>query len=348
MRPNNRVVTMANQTYSSSGVDVEKVKGMHSALWAKIGPTFEINRGKIGHPVKLFGHYGGIFRGSGRELYVIHTDGVGSKVLLAQQLGKFNTVGIDAIAMSANDILCMGAKPLVAVDYLALAKEDAELTDKLMDGLVAGAQEAGCAIVGGETAILPDIIKGEGRPFDLAVTMVGFVDEGKLVIGAKMKEGDVIVGLESSGLHSNGYTLARRALDSKKWGAEMLIPTKIYVKCVLEMLAAADVHGLAHITGGAFSKLTRIGEHSNVGFMLDNMPSPAPIFEALAKSVGSDYEMYRTFNMGVGMCVVCGKKDANAIIGIAKKHGIGATIIGSVTKETGVVLQKAGKKTKLA
>jgi len=339
---------MASATYSSSGVDVEKVKGMHSALWSKIAGTFDENRGKIGHAVKLFGHYGGLYRGRGSELYAIHTDGVGSKVLLAQQLGKFNTIGIDAIAMSANDILCLGAKPLVAVDYLALAKEDSGLVDEIMDGLVEGARQAGCAIVGGETAILPDIIKGEGRPFDLAVTMVGFVDESKLIIGSKMKPDDVIVGLESSGLHSNGYTLARRVLDSKKWGKEMLIPTRIYVKCVLEMLGAAGIHGLAHITGGAFSKLNRIGEHSSVGFLLDNMPKPAPIFDALAKSVGSDYEMHRTFNMGIGMCAVCDKKDAESVIGIAKKHSIGASIIGKITKEKGVMLQKGGKKISLS
>lgn len=339
---------MASATYSSSGVDVEKVKGMHSALWERISGTFDANRGKIGHAVKLFGHYGGVFRGRGSELYVIHTDGVGSKVLLAQQLGKFDTIGIDAIAMSANDILCLGARPLVAVDYLALAREDAELTDGIMDGLVAGANEAECAIVGGETAILPEIIKGEGRPFDLAVTMVGYVDESKLIIGTKMRPGDAIIGLESSGLHSNGFTLARKILDARKWGAEMLIPTRIYSRCVLEMLGAADVHGLAHITGGGFSKLTRIGEHASVGFLLDNMPKPTPIFAELASRVKSDYEMHRTFNMGIGMCVVCDKKDASALIEIAKRHSIGASIMGKITKEKGVILQKGREKIRLA
>jgi phosphoribosylformylglycinamidine cyclo-ligase len=184
---------------------------------------------------------------------------VGSKLLVADELGKFDTVGIDAVAMNVNDIVCVGAAPLVLVDYLALAKEDGELVSEVVKGLQEGARMAGCAIVGGETAILPDMIKGGRRPFDLAATCVGVVG-GEVITGEKMKVGDAIVGMESSGLHSNGFTLARKVLDSKKWGEEMLEPTRIYVKPVLEMLKQGEVHGLAHINYFITAELMIIGK----------------------------------------------------------------------------------------
>lgn len=334
-------------SYSEAGVDVKKVKSIHANLWGQIATTFSLNKGKYGEAVELFGHYGGLFKAEGGRLLAIHTDGVGSKVLLAQQLNKFDTVGIDAFAMSANDILCLGARPIVAVDYLALSKNDAALVSEITKGLVEGAKQCLCPLIGGETAILPDIIKGESKPFDLAVTMVGEVHESKLITGEKMKEEDVLIGLASSGLHSNGYTLARKILEAEKWGKEMLIPTRIYVQCVLEMLQSCEIHGIAHITGGAYSKLMRIGEYSKVGFLLDSMPAPSPIFAELAKSVNNDYEMYRTFNMGIGMVLACQKDEAQKLIAISKKHKIDACIIGKVTAKQDVVLKKNGKEISL-
>jgi len=156
--------------------------------------------------------------------------------------------------------------------------------------------------------------------------------EGEPLTGAAMMVGDVIVGLESSGIHSNGYTLARRLLDVKKWGKEMLEPTRIYVKAVLEMHKLCKIHGLAHITGGAYSKLMRIGAYAKVGFLLDNMPQTIGVMAELEKQVGDDYEFYRTFNAGVGMCVVCEKGCAGAVMEIARRHGMGSRIIGSVAK----------------
>jgi phosphoribosylformylglycinamidine cyclo-ligase len=326
-------------TYSSSGVDVKKVKGIHGAINDAIFssvPDFVL-------PIK--GHYAGLFR-AGNSTMAIHCDGVGSKVLVADEVGKFDTVGIDCVAMNVNDLICLGAKPLVLVDYLALAKEDAQLVSEVMKGLRAGADESGCAIVGGETAILPDMIKGGSKPFDLAATCVGVV-EGEPLTGAKMKPGDILIGLESSGIHSNGYTLARRLLDSKKWGKEMLIPTKIYVKPILEMISSCEVHGLAHITGGAFSKLTRIGAYAKVGFVLDSMPKMKGVMAELERLVADDYEMHRTFNCQVGMVVACPKNDAARVMEIAKKHGIGAQIIGSVVEGSDVVLVKNGKRISL-
>jgi phosphoribosylformylglycinamidine cyclo-ligase len=318
-------------------VDVGKVKKIQSGIWDRIKSTFSFRKG-YGAAVPVFGHYGGIFQ-CGDQKLVIHTDGVGTKLLLAQQLGKYDTVGIDAVAMSVNDILCVGAEPLVGVDYIALEKEDPELVDQLMVGLVKGAEESGCAIVGGETAVIPDIIKGGERPFDLTFTVVGKVR--KLILGNEIVKGDLIVGLESSGLHSNGYTLARKALDVKKWGQEMLKPTRIYANTVMEIIDACDVHGIAHVTGGGFSKLTRLNKE--VGYKLDKLPEPAPLFEALSEKVKDTAEMHKTFNMGVGMCIILPEDRADTVINIAKKHSVEASIIGSITDKKGVFIND-GKK----
>jgi phosphoribosylformylglycinamidine cyclo-ligase len=153
--------------------------------------------------------------------------------------------------------------------------------------------------------------------------------------------------LESSGIHSNGYTLARRVLDAKKWGAAMLEPTRIYVKPVLEMISSCGVHGVAHITGGAYSKLKRIGDYAKVGFLLDAMPKTSGVMAELEKHVGSDYEFYRTFNAGIGMCVIVPKNDAEKAISIAKKHGIGASVMGKIVEGSDVILEKGGKKISL-
>ena len=310
---------------------------MQGGMWERIKSTFSFRKG-YGEPMPIFGHYGGVFK-CGEEKLVIHTDGVGTKLLVAQHLGKYDTVGIDAVAMSVNDILCMGAEPMVGVDYIALEKEDPELVDQLMAGLVKGAEESGCAIVGGETAIIPDIIKGGKRPFDLTFTVVGRVR--KMILGNEIKKGDVIVGLESSGLHSNGYTLARSALDMEEWGAEMLKPTRIYAGAVLDMIDACDIHGIGHVTGGGFSKLTRLNK--DVGYRLDKLPEPGPVFKALMEKVKDKSEMHRTFNMGVGMCIILPGDRADTVINIAKKHSVEASVIGQITDKKGVWISD-GKK----
>ena len=311
-------------------VDVGRVKKIQSAIWDKIKSTFSFRKG-YGEALPVFGHYGGLFK-CGEQTLVIHTDGVGTKLLVAQEMGRYNTVGIDAVAMSVNDILCVGAEPLTGVDYIGLSKEDPELVSDIMDGLVKGAEESGCSIVGGETAVIPDIIKGGKKPFDLTFTVVGRVR--KLILGREIARGDVIVGLESSGLHSNGYTLARSALSVSEWGEEMLAPTRIYASTVLESIDACDIHGIAHITGGAFSKLTRLNK--DVGYRLDRLPEPKPVFRALAEKVKSKVEMHRTFNMGIGMCLILPADRADTVINIAKKHNVEAGVIGSITDKKGV------------
>jgi len=329
--------------YREAGVDVSRVKGIHKLIHELISKTHS------SEVLPVFGHYAGLVK-AGKETIAIHTDGVGSKVLVAQFLKKYDTVGIDCIAMNVNDIICVGARPTALVDYIALQQEDEELVSSIMKGLVDGAQEAGVAIVGGETAILPDMIKPgldfsgfHTNGFDLAATCIGIVGKGGPITGGLMKTSDVVIGVESSGLHSNGYTLARKVLDMNEWAKELLNPTRIYVKPVMEVVKKCKVHGLAHITGGAFSKLMRIGNFAKKGFLLDNMPKPKPIFEELRKRAGLDYgKMYSTFNMGIGFCVVVGRGDAKKVIEIFGRHGQKAYAIGSITKERKVEIVKDG------
>ena len=327
-------------TYADSGVDLRAVKPIQDKINKVLGKTSNAFT-----PVALPGHYAGLFQ-VGAQKMTVHCDGVGSKVLVAQALGRHDTVGIDAVAMNANDIVCLGSRPIVGVDYLALSKPDEALVDEIMKGLVTGCEQAGVALVGGETAILPDMIKGEKKTghadYDLAMTVVGTLD-GEAITGAKMKEGDALLGLASSGLHSNGYTLARKTLEISQWGEQMLTPTRMYVRPVLEMCKTGKVRGLAHITGGAFSKLSRIGKYAKVGFELDGMPKPEGIFAELQKRIGAAREIYRTFNMGVGMVVACAPEDVEQLAAIANKHGIDAGQIGSVVRGSDVKIDVGGR-----
>lgn len=328
-------------TYAKSGVDVRKIRGMQRKINRMIAST---NTGAT-HP--LLGHYAGLFHAGG-STYTLHCDGVGTKIMVAQEVGKHDTIGIDAVAMNVNDLICIGSRPTAAVDYIALSRVDEVLVFQIMKGLVKACKESGVALVGGETAILPDMFakeKGGRTAYDLSVTAAGLM-EGKPITGEAMKPGDVVIGLASSGVHSNGYSLARKILPKSKF-KELLTPTTIYVKPVMEMIAAAQVHGIAHITGGAFSKLSRIGRHGNVGFLLDAMPKPSGIFADLAAKVKSDYELYRTFNMGVGMCIVVDRSNADSIFSIARKYRIPAKTIGRIVPGKDVVLQKGGKKISL-
>lgn len=320
-------------------IDVSHVRKIQNSIWDKIKSTFSFRKG-YGEPIPVFGHYGGLFK-CGTETLVIHTDGVGTKILVAQELDRYDTVGIDAIAMSVNDIICVGGEPLVGVDYLALAKEDDELVDEIMKGLAKGAEESNCAIIGGETAIVPDIIKGGKRPFDLAFTVVGRVK--KQIVGTEITKGDVIVGLESSGIHSNGYTLARSILDIKEWGEEMLKPTRIYTSPVLEMIDVCDIHGIAHITGGSFSKIPRLNK--DVGYSIE-IPKPEGVFKELSKQVEFK-DVCSTFNMGIGMVLVLPEDRAETVINIAKKHDLNASIVGKVTEEKGVWVSQGKNRAKL-
>lgn len=341
-------------TYRDAGVDVERARRAHSEIGALVKETFALRRGRFGEVLGEFGHYANLIDIGGGKALALHSDGVGTKVLIAQLMDKYDTVGIDCVAMNANDIICVGAEPVALVDYLAVEEPREEMISEIMRGLVAGAEEAGMAIVGGETAIMPDVIKGAvpGKGFDLSASSVGVVDVDKVVTGVAMKPGDVVLGLESSGVHSNGITLARKALlergglsvhdrlpiSGEKVGEALLRPTRIYVKPVLEALEVAEVHGLGHVTGGAFSKLNRICM-GRVSLLLDQMPEPHPVFLDIQEAGNVDEEeMYRTFNMGVGFVIVASKDTAENAIEACRKHGVNANIIGRVVEGRGVKL----------
>lgn len=278
---------------------------------------------------KIPGHFAGVVE-FGDYYLAMCTDGVGTKVIVADCLKKWDTVGIDMVAMNVNDCICIGAKPIALVDYIAIDWVDPDKIGEIIKGVAAGAKEAGCEVVGGETAIMPDTVKG----FDLAGTALGFVKKGGIITGEGIRDGDVIIGLESSGVHSNGLTLARKVLDIVKWGKELLKPTRIYVNDIMSIVGP-DVHGLSNITGGGLNKIKRILPNG-LGAEITNPLEPQEVFKEIQKQGSvSDYEMYRTFNMGMGFAIICAPGAAK---GIMKKLKTKNRIVGKIVKGEGVRL----------
>ena len=322
---------MKKLTYAESGVDIHQENRSIEAMKA----VLKSRRRGFGAPMTEIGHYAGLLD-MGSYALAMTTDGVGSKVLIANAISKWDTVGIDCIAMNVNDLYAIGAEPIAFVDYLAVEKVDPERAAQIAIGLARGAEISNMSIVGGETASLPEIIRG----FDLAGTAIGVVDKDKVVTGEKIRVGDVLVGVPSSGLHSNGYTLARRIIAESKYtyfdtmpggersiGEELLTPTRIYPE-IVELVKECDVHGLAHITGSGLLKLRRI---SNLGFEISEPLVPQPVFRFLQEQGGvDDEEMYRTFNMGMGFLVVLDESEAKEACRIM---GPGTRIVGSIVKE---------------
>ncbi|HEX8854245.1 MAG TPA: phosphoribosylformylglycinamidine cyclo-ligase, partial [Thermoleophilaceae bacterium] len=272
-----------------------------------------------------------------------------SKVILAEQLGRFDTVGIDCIAMNVNDLVCVGAEPIALVDYIAVEAANPEMLRQIGEGLKAGAEQAGIEIPGGELAQLPELIRGHPSPFgfDLAASAFGTVQLDRVVTGDHIEPGDALIGVPSSGLHSNGYTLARsvlseldetpRELGGASVGEVLLEPTVIYVRAVLELLRSETaVRGLAHITGDGMLNLLRLND--DVGFRVDEpLPAP-PVFGLIAERGGiAPADLWETFNMGVGMVAVVPEADAERATQLLAKHHPGAARIGSVTSEAGLV-----------
>ncbi len=328
-------------TYAAAGVDIRRVKKIHGDIDKLASKTFTTRKGRFGNVLDIRGHYAGLIDIGNGQALALHSDGVGTKVLVALMLGKYEGVGIDCVAMNVNDLICVGAEPVALVDYLALETPDRKLIEGLMKGLHRGAMESGVAIVSGETAIMPDVING----FDLSATSIGVVRKDRIVDGTRIEVGDSIIGLSSSGIHSNGLTLARRVLLKKfnRRAAEMLLtPTRIYVKSVMKLLrSAVDVHGMAHITGGAYSKLKRIGTRANVGFHLDALFQPQEVFKLIQRQGRvTDREMYRTFNMGTGFLVVVPRADEKKTLTIIK----GSQVVGSVTNDRRVIVETASTK----
>ena len=325
-------------TYKKAGVDVRAIDSSLSAVGKSIASTHRLGPGKVLHG---FGHYAGIVKMRRGPQLAFHVDGVGTKAVVASTLGKYGTVGIDCIAMNVNDIVCMGAIPLAFVDYIAANKNDRRAITQIATGLARGAKEANVPIVGGETAIMPGLVAGRKFAFDLAGAVVGHIP-GRPIDGHAVRKGDVVIGVESSGLHSNGYTLARKALKgisySRKVGRQslgkaLLEPTRIYSRAALKVAAKCEIHGMAHITGGSFSKLARL---KKVGYELDSMPPPPPIMELIASRGVKETEMYRTFNMGVGFCVLAPEGEARKIRAVFSGHRMRSWTIGHVSGKSGV------------
>ncbi len=314
-------------TYAKAGVDIEKENEVIEAITGVIGKknSVEYNGTRI----------------------AMSTDGVGSKIIVANEMKKWDTIGIDCIAMNVNDLLCVGAKPIAFVDYLAMEKMDAMVAKEIAKGLEKGAEEAGISIIGGETATLPEIIKG----FDLAGTAVGIIEKE---LPKNVKEGDVIVGLKSNGLHSNGFTLARKVFKENGYsfhdeideigtiGYELLKPTRIYVKEIEELWNEVEIKGIAHITGSGLYKLRRmIGDFR---FIIDEPFEPQPIFRVIQKLGNvSEYEMYKTFNMGMGMAIVVSKEESEQAIQILNRS-IEAKAVGKIGEGKGIEVPKLGIK----
>jgi phosphoribosylformylglycinamidine cyclo-ligase len=322
-----------SMTYARAGVDIA---ARDRAVEALVAPVRTARKG-LGRTL-LDRHYAGVVDLPGPWGVALTTDGVGTKLLVASALETWDTVGIDCIAMNVNDLLCVGAEPVAFVDYLAVQRPDPTRAREIGEGLAAGAKLANVGLVGGETAVLPELI----HDFDLAGTAMGFVRKSAIITGRTIRPGDAVVGIPSSGIHSNGLTLARRVLkmrglgygDPCPWdrgrtlGEELLEPTRIYVPEVLRLLKRCDVRGLAHITGSGLLKLRRLTGH---GFRFDDPLEPPPVFDFLEMegSIAPE-EMHRTFNMGMGFVAVVPAKEADAA---ARACGKGAAVVGKVTRE---------------
>jgi phosphoribosylformylglycinamidine cyclo-ligase len=330
---------------STSGADV--------AVSALVKVLAGIDPGRESLAQLRSGHYANVLKVGDDLGIAISTDGVGSKVLIAEQVGRFDTIGIDCIAMNVNDLICVGAEPLAMVDYIAVERADATMLEQVAVGLRAGAEDARIEIPGGELAQLPELIRGhgEGTGFDLVGAAFGKVALSEIITGDAITPGDAIVGVPSSGVHSNGLTLARRALlqqgglsldDAppelgRSVGEELLEPTTIYVRAVMELLAGdIAVRGLAHITSGGLCNLLRLSQ--DVGYRIDSPLPPQPVFELIAQIGGVDAaEMHEVFNMGCGFCVVVSAIDSAKTAAALAVHHPGAAVIGEVNDSAGQV-----------
>jgi phosphoribosylformylglycinamidine cyclo-ligase len=338
-----------SDAYAAAGVDTDQAD---EGVGALVSVLRTIETGSPSRSVVPSGHYASVLRVTDDLGIAIATDGVGSKLVVAEQADRLETVGIDCVAMNVNDLICVGAEPIALVDYLAVEEVDAARLARIGVGLKVGAEAAGCEIPGGELAVLPELIRGHPSPqgFDLCATAIGTVKIEDLILGDAITPGDALIGVPSSGLHSNGYTLARRALQEQGGlalddrpeelgGASvadaLLEPTVIYVRAVLELLRSDDVavHGLSHITGGGLNNLLRIGS----GYAIED-PLPVPSVFGLVQRLGdvTEAEMWEVFNMGCGLVAIVPEAQADAATAILAAHHPGARRIGTAT-DTGTV-----------
>ncbi|MDD5134561.1 MAG: phosphoribosylformylglycinamidine cyclo-ligase [Phycisphaerae bacterium] len=350
-------------TYAKSGVDIdandEMVDKIQSAIQSTLGPRV----------INLPGGFAGLFRLDYDEkifkknyknpVLVSCTDGVGSKVLVARQLKKYNSLGFDLVAMNVNDMLVIGAEPLFFLDYLAVNKLSPAWVADVVEGIAAACRVADCALIGGETAEMPDVYKKDD--FDMAGFAVGVVERSRIINGSKVEAGDVVLGLASSGLHSNGFSLARNicfkhlnlkpeqkipALEGESIGAELLTPTRIYVRSIVKLLGHYKVkqvvHGMAHITGGGLvGNVPRILPANCDAVINKSAWQPQPIFDFLQKSGPvEDAEMFRVFNMGIGFVLVVAPDFADSVAAQLTRTGETVYKLGTVKRGSGKVIIK--------
>ena len=335
-------------SYAAAGVDIEAgYKGVQ--LMKK-----HVERTMIPGVVSGIGGFGGLFApdlaGMKEPILVSGTDGVGTKIRVAQLMDRHNTIGIDCVAMCVNDIICCGAKPLFFLDYIAIGKNDPEKVASIVSGVAEGCVQAGCALIGGETAEHPGVMNPDD--YDLAGFAVGIVDKEKMLDPSMVKAGDVILSLPSNGLHSNGFSLVRKALDVEhtrldQWseelgrslGDELLSPTAIYVKPVLAAMEAVQLHGVSHITGGGFYENIPRCLPKGLSAKIDKSALVIPPVFRLIQRLGDipERDMFNTFNMGAGMVLVVDKNDADKARALLLDAGQASSVIGEVVPGDGGV-----------
>ena len=339
------------KSYEASGVNLEAGYEVVDRIKKHVAST--VRKGSMGN----IGSFGGMFDlgslGYRHPILVSGTDGVGTKLKIAFAMEKYDTIGIDAVAMCVNDVLAQGAEPLLFLDYVAVGKNHPEVVEAIVAGVARGCRETGCALVGGETAEMPGMYDED--EFDIAGFTVGAVEKSRLIDCSKVAVGDVLVGIASSGVHSNGFSLVRKivadnGLDLRKaypatgeslLGDVLLTPTKLYVKPVHEVLKEVDVHGIAHITGGGFDEnIPRILQLGQGVEVKEGSWEILPVFNLL-ESYGKipHREMFNIFNMGIGMVLAVSEADAAKVISILEANGEKATVIGKVVEGSGVTLK---------
>ena len=338
-------------SYEKAGVNLEAGYEVVSRIKKHVAST--ARPGSMGG----IGSFGGMFDlsslGIKEPVLVSGTDGVGTKLKIAFAMDKHDTVGIDAVAMCVNDVLAQGAEPLIFLDYVAVGHNIPSQVEAIVAGVAEGCRQAGCALVGGETAEMPGMY--EGGEYDIAGYTTGVVEKSRLIDGSKVSVGDVLVGIASSGVHSNGFSLVRKIvadagldfhdtieeLGGSELGEVLLTPTRIYVKQVLDVIRQCDVHGVAHITGGGFDEnIPRVLREGQGLEIKEGSWEILPIFKCLEKWGGVPHrEMFNIFNMGIGMVVVLSEAEAGKAIDILQSHGERASVIGRVTSEPGVVIK---------
>ena len=339
-----------SDSYKAAGVDV--TAGYRAVDLMKK----HVARTKTDGVISSIGGFGGLFQpnltGMEQPILVSGTDGVGTKLKIAFLLDKHDTIGIDCVAMCVNDVICVGAKPLFFLDYIAVGKNYPEKVAEIVSGIAEGCVQSGCALIGGETAEMPGFYPVD--EYDVAGFSVGLVDRKKMIDGTQMKAGDAIVGIRSSGVHSNGFSLVRKIFNidessvrryvpefGKTLGEELLTPTKIYVKAVESLLSACPVKAISHITGGGFYENIPRMMTDGLTAKIEKAAVPVlPVFEVMAKTGNiPERDMFNTFNMGVGMCVAVDKNDVHKAAAAIEAAGEKAVVLGEIVSgDEGVIL----------